>query len=388
MEEGKREKEVLPLDAVMNILKRVPVKSLMRFKCVSKEWLNLLETNPFFTKQQLEHSTRNTALLLLQRIHRQPAPLSFSVCFIGPHYNLIHQSHLSHIAFPDAKILDSCNGLLCLRNNTDLSILNPATRQMRQVPTTALLPFHYVGFGFSPLADDYKIVRISMCVFAHDDHVVVLDNVRVDRAEVYSLTSGSWREIDAAKLQPLCLVSSSVAITGTIFWLASMTSASDTDSEFVVSFDLGRELFTLVNGPPIPSSPSHPYSNNVLALCNDELAMFRHYIVGNFESCSFDLWVLKDFNGDYHNHTCDGGGESWVKMYSVGPFSRIVYPLSLWKDEIVCREELSGQENDLRGVQTVLALFNPVTKELKKLPAHRDEFCYVPFTYAESLVPV
>ncbi|XP_017436348.1 putative F-box protein At1g32420 isoform X3 [Vigna angularis] len=360
MQRSEMEKEFLPLDVMINILKRVPVKSLIRFKCVSKEWLKILERSPFFTKQQLEHSAANNALLLLQRIHRQPRPEPFSTCIIGPHHDLIHESHLSHIVSPTAKILASCNGLLCLRHNTALSILNPATRQIRQVPIANLLAFNYVGFGFSPLADDYKIVRISMCVFAPDDQVVVLDNVRVDRVEVYSLASGSWREIDAAKLQPLCIVSSSVAITGTIFWLATMTSASNTDSEFVVSFDVGRDLFTLVNGPPIPHSPSHPYNNNVLAVCNDKLAMFRHYIVGAFESCSFDLWVLEDFHGHYDNNTCDVSAESWVKMYSVGPFSRIVYPLSLWGDEIVCREELSGQENDLRTVETVLALFNPL----------------------------
>ncbi|BAT86890.1 hypothetical protein LR48_Vigan09g262200 [Vigna angularis] len=388
MQRSEMEKEFLPLDVMINILKRVPVKSLIRFKCVSKEWLKILERSPFFTKQQLEHSAANNALLLLQRIHRQPRPEPFSTCIIGPHHDLIHESHLSHIVSPTAKILASCNGLLCLRHNTALSILNPATRQIRQVPIANLLAFNYVGFGFSPLADDYKIVRISMCVFAPDDQVVVLDNVRVDRVEVYSLASGSWREIDAAKLQPLCIVSSSVAITGTIFWLATMTSASNTDSEFVVSFDVGRDLFTLVNGPPIPHSPSHPYNNNVLAVCNDKLAMFRHYIVGAFESCSFDLWVLEDFHGHYDNNTCDVSAESWVKMYSVGPFSRIVYPLSLWGDEIVCREELSGQENDLRTVETVLALFNPLSKQLKKLPSHKDEFFYVPFTYSESLVPV
>lgn len=389
MVEGKREKEVLPLDVVINILKRVPVKSLMRFKCVSKEWLKLLERSPFFTKQQLEYSTGNNALLLLQRVHRQPQPDPFSTCLIGPHHHhLIDESHLSDIVSPAAKILASCNGLLCLRHTTALSILNPATRQIRQVPIENLSAFNYVGFGFSPLADDYKIVRISMCIFAPDNQVVVLDNVRVERVEVYSLASGFWKEIDAAKLQPLCIVSSSVAITGSIFWLATKTSDSDTDSEFVVSFDIGRDLFTLVNGPPFQHSSSHPYSNNVLAVHNDKLAMFRHYIVGAFESCWFDLWVLEDLHGDYNNNTCDGVGGSWVKMYSVGPFSRIVYPLSLWGDEIVCREELSGQENDFRGVETLLALFNPLTKELKNLPAHRDEFFYVPFTYSQSLVPV
>ncbi|KAL9321388.1 hypothetical protein ACSQ67_013227 [Phaseolus vulgaris] len=45
--------------------------------------------------------------------------------------HLIHQSHLFHIAFPNAKILDSRNGLLCLHNNIALSIINLATRQIR-----------------------------------------------------------------------------------------------------------------------------------------------------------------------------------------------------------------------------------------------------------------
>ncbi|XP_014517971.1 putative F-box protein At1g32420 [Vigna radiata var. radiata] len=385
MQRSEMEKEVLPFDVMINILKRVPVKSLIRFKCVSKEWLNILERSPFFTKQHLEHFAANNALLLLQRIHRQPRPEPFSTCFIGPHHDLIDESHLSHIVSPSAKILASCNGLLCLRHNIGLSILNPATRQIRQVPITNLLAFNYVGFGFNPLANDYKIIRISMCVFAPDDQVVVLDNIRVDRVEVYSLASSLWREIDAEKLQPLCIVSCSVAITGTIFWLANtITSASNPDSEFVVSFDIGRDLFTLVNGPPIPNSPYHPYNNNILAVCNDKLAMFRNYIVGAFESgsCSFDLWVLEDFHGDDHD------GESWVKMYSVGPFSRLVYPLSLWGDEIVCREELAEAENDLRTVKTVLTLFNPLSKQFKKLPSRRDEFFYVPFSYSESLVPV
>ncbi|WVZ01584.1 hypothetical protein V8G54_027653 [Vigna mungo] len=71
-----------------------------------------------------------------------------------------------------------------------------------------------------------------------------------------------------------------------------------------------------------------------------------------------------------------------------GPFLSIVYPLSLWGDEIVYREEFSRQENDLRTFEIVLAFLNPISKQLNKLSSHRDEFFYVPFTYSESLVPV
>nr|XP_007148391.1 hypothetical protein PHAVU_006G204600g [Phaseolus vulgaris]ESW20385.1 hypothetical protein PHAVU_006G204600g [Phaseolus vulgaris] len=314
MEERKREKEVVPLDIVMNILKRVPVKSLMRFK----EWLNL-PTNPYFIKQQLQHSNASTA-----NRHLSPSPSASS----------------------DPTTTSSTN------------LISPTSLCSTPVPTPTVMPFHDVGFGFSSLTDDYKIVRISMCV--------IFKQPKVDRAEVYSLTSGSWREINAVKLHNLGLVSRSVAITGTIFWLASRTFSS-THYEFVVSFDIGRELFTLMIGPQMPSSPSPTFNNYELVVCNDELAMFCNCIARNFVSCSFDLWVLKDFNCDYDDDRRDGGGESWVKMYSVGPFSGLVYPLSLWKDEIVCRERL---------------------KILKQLQPDRDEFCYVPFTYIESLIPV
>ena len=382
MVDGNLKQEFLPYDVIINILKRLPVKSLIRFKCVSKDWFNLFQNTPnFFTQQHLNHSAHTNAFLLLQRIPRQPRPLPFSTCLIGPDINFVHPPQFFDIASPAAKIVASCNGILCLRDKTALSLFNPASRQIKQVPGTTLFGLYYVGFGFSPVANDYKIVRISMGVFDEEHQVVVLDNVRVDRAEVYSLTTGSWRQIDATKLRPLCLVSSSVATTETIFWLATMTSDSDTDSEFVVSFDIGREMFTLLNGPPLPPSPTRSY-DNVLAECNDKLAVFRHYIIGDYESCSFDLWVLEDV----HNHT--SSGESWIKMYSVGPFSRVLYPLSIWRDLIVCREELSRRGNNYRIVETVLSLFNPLSNELKKLPANRDEFCYVPFTYVESLVPV
>ncbi|RDX79670.1 putative F-box protein, partial [Mucuna pruriens] len=354
MVDGKREEEFIPLDVVMNILKRLPVKSLIRLKCVSKEWLKVLDGNHYFTQEHLRHSAHNNAFLLLQRIPRQPRPLPFSSCLIAPDATLVHPL-FTHIA---AKIVASCNGLLCLRDKTHLSLFNPATRQIKHLPPTTLFGFHYVGFGFSPASNDYKIVRISMCVFDQLDQVLILDDVRVDRAQVYSLATGSWREIDAVNLRPLCLVSSSVSTAGTIFWLATMASDSDADSEFVVSFDIGRESFALLNGPPLPPSPTLPYSN-VLAVCNDKLAMFRHYIIGIFESCCFDLWVLEDV----HTHTHTRARESWVKM-----------------------EELS--RHDYRGLETVLSLFNPLTNELKKLPAHTHDFCYVPFTYSESLVPL
>ncbi|KAK7328126.1 hypothetical protein VNO77_22222 [Canavalia gladiata] len=372
----------LPHDVLINILKRVPVKSLIRFKCVSKNWANLLES-PYLSEQQLQYSTHNNPFLLLQRIPLRsppsPFPLHPSTFLISPDFSV----HDIDFTAPAARIVGSCNGLFCLRHiDHTLSLFNPATRQIKEVPQTLIdvKTINYVGFGFSPLVNDYKIVRISFCEVEVEDGVVLLDDVRVNRVQVYSLTTGYWKDIDAVNLRSLCLVSnsvtSSVTANGAIFWQGIITS--DPDSELVVSFDIGLEVFTLLKGPPHP--PSLPFSySNVLVVYHDKLAMFRLFIDDNFESCSIDLWVLED------TPTCTAAEESWIKMYSVRSPSRILYPLSIWRDEIVCREELC---RDNRGLKTVLSIFNPYSKELKKLPSHRDEYCYVSFDYVESLVPV
>ncbi|XP_061351602.1 uncharacterized protein LOC133296596 isoform X2 [Gastrolobium bilobum] len=272
---GNSREEFWPLDVMINILKRVPVKSLIRFKCVAKDWGELFKT-PYFIAQHLHHSASNNSYLLLQRIpepYHQSHPFTFSTCLIGPDLK-IHNPQFIDFTSPTAKIVGSCNGLWCVRHtdHAKLSLWNPATRQVRQ------------------------------------------------------------------------------------------------------------EVFTLIKGPPPPPSPTHSYSDTI-AVYNNKLTMFRHFVMGNFESSSIDLWVLEN------THTC-ATGESWIKNYSVGPFSRILYPLSIWRDEILCRVELPRHVDEYNGVGTVLSLFNPSSNELKKLPTHKHEFYYLSFNYAESLVPV
>lgn len=65
-----------------------------------------------------------------------------------------------------------------------LLLWNPATREVRQVPRTVHEGGCRLGFGFSPLIHDYKIVR----TYAKFNDVV-------NRVELYSLNTGLWKEI-------------------------------------------------------------------------------------------------------------------------------------------------------------------------------------------------
>ncbi|KAL2324764.1 hypothetical protein Fmac_023822 [Flemingia macrophylla] len=249
------------------------------------------------------------------------------------------------------------------------SLFNPATNRIKNLPVKC----RYFGFGFTPQSNDYKIVGISTLV---KDVPANLDHDRVGRAHVYSLNSGSSKEIDAVKLQPFCSFSTPVAITGNVFWLAK--KGYDRKSDYVVSFDIEREFFTLLNGPPSPTG-SHSYSKNLLAVCNDKLAMFHHYFRGILEPYSFDLWVLEGSDNR------DVVGECWVKMHSVGPFSRFLYPLSIWRDEGVCMEAVCEEVIRFAGGKKVVSLFNPFTYESKNLLAHRTTVSMSPLLMQKVL---
>ncbi|MED6128920.1 hypothetical protein PIB30_102751 [Stylosanthes scabra] len=362
-----------------------------------KNWANLFRT-PHFIAQHLRHSNQSP-FLLLQRIRRSPTSTPSSFCLIGPDLT-VHEFPYLDFASNGAKVVGSCNGLLCLRHsNHALSICNPATRQVTQVPQTLtdVRNFYYFGFGYSALVNDYKIVRICVCQSDDDDDndgndgIVVLDDIHVNQVEVYSLASGSWRQVDATNLQNLCPFSNAVAAGGGMFWKATASpelgSSQDPD-ECLVSFDIGRDDFRLLRGPESHLSLTTYSCNSVLAEYVDKLAIFHQFMMGNSDNFMtgivqgslIDLWVLDN------TQTYAVEGERWIKLYTLGPFSRILYPISIWGDQIVCREELFELDGEYGRVKTTLSILNPYSSELKNLPAHRNDNYYVSFNYAESLV--
>ncbi|GMJ12087.1 hypothetical protein like AT1G47300 [Hibiscus trionum] len=57
----------VPYDLIVNILEKLPIKSIVRFKYVSKQWFELI-TDTYFTYRHLSNQTKKD-------------PLFFSVCF-------------------------------------------------------------------------------------------------------------------------------------------------------------------------------------------------------------------------------------------------------------------------------------------------------------------
>jgi F-box interacting protein len=357
-------------DLLRDILLRLPVKPLVRFRSVSKSWSALLKSRDF-TTTHLSRSANHGCHLLVNSEGAENHTMS-----------LISSEALdvaAKIENPEKGkvrliMVGSCNGLVCLYQNYWLIRLwNPATREHKILPTPRITPTFpstsspRFSIGFGCHLNDYKLVRIVYS--KHPDERQV---------EVYSTSIGCWRSIDAIVPcfieQRMC----SVILKGVPYWLGFGPFWEDTRfgqgeprrDEFVVSFDMGKEVFRQVHVPYAEGSYSD-YSKK-LGVLNESLAII-YYPCREQVSNFIDFWVMtKDHGVD----------ECWIKAQRIGPFSSIGIPLGFWKDGVVVCE--NGDDE--------LLLYDPNIKAVKKLSTygadHGKLISTNVSTYMESLVPV
>ena len=112
----------IPYDIILNILRSVPVKSVIRFRCVSKS-LDSLITTPYFISAHLNHSNNKDSHDNGYVIHMPSVIDIYSssnnnrlVCTIASDctFDKISKVVLPFDFLPGcSRIVGSCNGLLC-----------------------------------------------------------------------------------------------------------------------------------------------------------------------------------------------------------------------------------------------------------------------------------
>ncbi|XP_058198269.1 F-box protein CPR1-like [Rhododendron vialii] len=164
---------LIPQEILTDILSRLPVKSLCRFKCVSTSW-NSLISNPYFAKTHLNRTnTQNPKYLDDQRnivISSSLNLYSIDVGNANPTATKLDFPMLqNHAADSRVKVWSSCDGLLLVSydDNSNLLLLNPSTRECKKLPAPSVVPnpvgtFGYgYGVGYNSSTDDYNIVGLS-----------------------------------------------------------------------------------------------------------------------------------------------------------------------------------------------------------------------------------
>ncbi|KAJ0903537.1 putative F-box domain-containing protein [Helianthus annuus] len=242
----------IPFELQEEIIKRVlPVKSLIRFRSVSKQWKSLIDSSEFITHHTLNNKTQPQHLLVryITRAtgHRVVSP---DACL--PEYKYVSivdddsfpHHNFSPVVPPTVKLhalpfmLDCSHGLVCLYGWTR----DPVNRKKLVVVWNPLIGKSVcieipdrvrsvIGFGVCPKTSDPKIVKLSCFI----------DSEAKAKAEVFTLSSGAWRSVPMnIPFKSLHFWNPQVVRDGVIHWL---TYEKITYKHRFYLFDLASEKF-------------------------------------------------------------------------------------------------------------------------------------------------
>ncbi|GLT43392.1 hypothetical protein SLA2020_173430 [Shorea laevis] len=190
-----------PLDLATQlfILPNFPVKSLLRFRCLSKSFCSHIDS-PDFIKKRLKTSmdTKTNLKLILPHGGGDDGPVDLYAADFDDGLKQVIKLN-NPVTAPNRYtiICGSCDGLILLgTGNSDICedyvVWNPTTRQSRKLPVCPIttLPGHKFfcgGLGYDSTTDDYKVVMMAA--------VSVADKGECCQVWIFNLRSNSWRMI-------------------------------------------------------------------------------------------------------------------------------------------------------------------------------------------------
>ncbi|GMN36508.1 hypothetical protein TIFTF001_006083 [Ficus carica] len=310
---------LLPCEIIVDILCRLPVNDLLRYRSVSKSWRSLIDGRDFI-KLHLNHSVKTSSnigvifggrndlcwvdLYDLKTAVRLPRPID-----IGTEINVI----------------GGCNGLLALINpKGDMDIWNPFTRRYIILPISEhfhSFPFHVfeivlTGFGHDPITDDYKLLLMI------NFRGIMVDSFHCE-VKVYSLKAKTWKSIDHFPNHISYHRGNGVLFGDALHWVVYLKSDS---SSLVFVFDV------VTNDCREMGLPDYKGAQSCCMKLVDLRGCFCAAMVPNYDpefknSDQVDVWVMKEY----------GVKESWTTLFSVVPSNltgafNYVVPVAYLKD--------------------------------------------------------
>ncbi|KAK9084325.1 LOW QUALITY PROTEIN: hypothetical protein Scep_030796 [Stephania cephalantha] len=176
----------LPAELIIfEILARLPVKSLFRFKSVCKDWNDLISHNSVFAECHSRKGPNATNFFTGSSFFCRNREYVVSS---DDAYN--HQFHLPRPTFCHRSVCSSSSGLLYGLNSTftEVFICNPITKQVTCIPTRKRLLC--VALAYDPYNDPDSGYAVVALVRVEDD-----DNWFT--FEVYSSKTCEWRKSNA-----------------------------------------------------------------------------------------------------------------------------------------------------------------------------------------------
>ncbi|TMW93845.1 hypothetical protein EJD97_011086 [Solanum chilense] len=371
----------VPKDVIVSIILKFPVKSLVRFKCISQNCKAIIQSSTFINQHQNRTTTATDELILFKRsikqdINQYKTILSFlssddcnqfNPIFPDLDVTYLHSNYCSDYN----QLMGPCHGLTALMNFSSTILVNRSTKNYRLLPPSPFncpRGFHRsiesVGFGFDSIAKDYKIVIILYVYFegpsGYPEEIT-------KKVEVYELEIDCWRELDHVNQQLpslFWLPCSQIYFRGSCHWIA----ISEVDPLVILSFDMSKEIFQTMKMPHTCYFIGGPrYS---LVILNDFLTLicysYQQPAIDQLNDL-IDIWIMNDYC------VC----ESWSKEYTVAGLP-IESPLSILNGYLLLFQSKSGS----------LMSYNLNSNEVNELNLHGCPGTLRVIVYKESLISI
>lgn len=396
-----------PEEIVIDILTRLPVKSIVRFKCVCKGWCSLFSDKKFIESHLKQAFQDNKICFLLRHIPNSKEKVHYMwsneslgrfdnlelamqvktncykiqnvrsglICegrsWEGEEIYLLRSGknfeEIGKVEVPVKSktkyysVVESCNGLVCLTESNfngsyhsfNIFLWNPATREFRAIPEfytdqifASLLTVVGIGFAFQPLINDYKVVRII--------YFIPSDTYEV---EVYSLNTDSWRKINL-NIEIDCYIDNHVSqanINGALHWMVTNKGPFGHSCKSILSFDVNEEKFDQIGFPDFGYLDFEVIMERYLTVLWDSLAVFvyKPFKIGNY--C--DIWIMRDYYDE----------KSWDLFFSL-QHVELMTPFGFFDNgNIIIEKKGAGGETSGESGDNELVTLDPFKKEIKSL---------------------
>ncbi|KAG8386905.1 hypothetical protein BUALT_Bualt03G0197400 [Buddleja alternifolia] len=361
--------DYLPPELLIEILLKLPVKSLIRFTSVCKSWYSLITSSTFISAHV---SNPKNHTLLLRRYDKHDKQEHYSLLKVtenGP----FSVDSLSEFEFPFKsqigyfRIVGCCNGIVCLSDDffanpsQPVILWNPCVRNYVALPKTIVNPKgpHIFALGFGVDGDDYKVVRLVYRKRPDDFGFNVPPQV-----EVFSLKTGRWRRLKGVcfRLQVLEFMWSQVFLNGVVHWLAYESINLHSTRSCILVFVVGSEVFNEI--PLSDELARESVTDLCIHVIGESLGVIKYEReVGN-GSC--DVWVMRQYDVK----------ESWTKLYRIDLIGGL--------ERVVAFCESGEALVASHGLE--LVAYNPETKQTKDLGIYGTTRSFYIDNYVESLL--
>lgn len=422
VDDGGRLHDVIPNELVIQILFKVPAKSIVQFKCVCKSWCSVIDSPSFID----QHMIKSAPYILVNSLHHctnESYETNYRFATRMLSYNTLkavstrwfspaapYPRRDNNLELANFLIMGCCNGLVLIvdcegvdvdhdfdfhvvdeeeedyyygndndnANHVNYILWNFATGERKVLPTCLSrsrrdykrdVLFETVGFGFDAQSKDYKVLVMHKLINRFNNYppasVVV---------EVYSLGTDSWKA--ATCLSDTTTVTNlkdnnGVFCNGMYSWMVNVGIFFELRAE-IISFDMSKEEIARTHLPNDICTSTSPGSNTSrLFVYNESLAVVNcvresHGLIDS----GYDTWVLGEF----------GVKESWTRLFSIANvdrgFTTIERLKGLWKDDKALVQSNTDE----------LILQDAFGEKLRSLGIFGQEMKL--FFYRESLVPL